>query len=298
MIELLKSMQKNNTLKKPKIMIPHHEYWTTYLQSIQKALSNEYYYYKTGTIPAEKLDDVLVKLNDYYRLDDTPKERFNRFKSGLSVVVIYLLKVADTYYFILMARANESKSGLFFEREKYADASDKKHRISFNDCYEFVRVNKSGYEFEKKENKDKSEKIENKDSKDNKKKIQKIFVSGKNEVWTIKISNKEQNRIVKNFNDALKKNNFQIIKQICYGMCHWIGFSGVREDYVVLKNKLQKRFAMYYASFPRVDKPRYQYKILDDVYKMPPRINNVRFGYKDKNDKDVRKRNTEDVIES
>jgi len=81
-------------------------------------------------------------------------------------------------------------------------------------------------------------------------------------------------------------------------MCHWIGFSGVREDYVVLKNKLQKRFAMYYASFPRVDKPRYQYKILDDVYKMPPRINNVRFGYKDKNDKDVRKRNTEDVIES
>ena len=298
MVELLKNMQKSNTQKKPKIMIPRHEYWTTYLQGIQKALSNEYYYYKTGTIPAEKLDDVLVKLNDYYRLDDTPKERFNRFKSGLSVVVIHLLKVADTYYFILMARANESKSGLFFEREKYADASDKKHRISFNDCYEFVRVNKSGYEFEKKEKKDKSEKIENKDSKDNKKKLQKIFVAGKNEVWTIKISDKEQNRIVKNFNDALKKNNFQIIKQICYGMCHWIGFSGVREDYVVLKNKLQKRFAMYYASFPRVDKPRYQYKILDDVYKMPPRINNVRFGYKDKNDKDVRKRNTEDVIES
>jgi len=179
MVELLKNMQKSNTQKKPKIMIPRHEYWTTYLQGIQKALSNEYYYYKTGTIPAEKLDDVLVKLNDYYRLDDTPKERFNRFKSGLSVVVIHLLKVADTYYFILMARANESKSGLFFEREKYADASDKKHRISFNDCYEFVRVNKSGYEFEKKEKKDKSEKIENKDSKDNKKKYKKFLYPAK-----------------------------------------------------------------------------------------------------------------------
>ena len=113
---------------------------------------------------------------------------------------------------------------------------------------------------------------------------QNVVVSAKNEVWTIKISDKEQNRIITNFNDALKKNNFQIIKQICYGMCHWIGFAGVREDYVVLKNKLQKRFAMYYASFPQVDKSKYPYKILDDVYKMPSKINSVRFGYKDTND--------------
>ena len=155
-------MQKNNTHKKLKIMIPHHEYWTTYLRAIQKALSNEYYYYKTGTIAAEKLDDVLIKLNDYYRLDETPKERFNRFKSGFSVVVIHLLKVADTYHFILMARSNESKTGLFFEREKYADATDKKHRISFNECYEFVRINKSGYEFEKKQKKYESDSLKNK----------------------------------------------------------------------------------------------------------------------------------------
>ena len=277
-------MQKTNTIKKPKMMIPHHEYWTTYFQAIQKALSNDYYYYKTGMVPTEKLDEVLIKLNDYYRLDETPKERFNRFKSGFSVVVIHLLKVADTYYFILMARANESKSGLFFEREKYADARDKKHRISFNDCYEFVRVNKSGYEFEKNKKKEKLENPENIGKNDTPRDAQNVVVSAKNEVWTIRISDKEQNRIITNFNDALKKNNFQIIKQICYGMCHWIGFAGVREDYVVLKNKLQKRFAMYYASFPQVDKSKYPYKILDDVYKMPSKINSVRFGYKDTND--------------
>ncbi len=280
-------MQKNNTHKKLKIMIPHHEYWTTYLRTIQKALSNEYYYYKTGTIAAEKLDDVLIKLNDYYRLDETPKERFIRFKSGFSVVVIHLLKVADTYHFILMARSNESKTGLFFEREKYADATDKKHRISFNECYEFVRINRSGYEFEKKLKKDKSENTEKIENKDSEIKIQNIIVSSKNEVWTVKISEKEQNRILQNFNDALRKNNFQIIKQICYGMCHWIGFAGVREDYVVLKNKLQKRFAMYYASFPKTNTTKYPYKILDDLYEMPPKINSIRFSNKNTNDKGI-----------
>ncbi len=218
----------SNKLKK--ISIPIFEYWTLYLQAIQKSLTNDYFYYKTGTIVEDKLEKTLIKLNDYYRLSETPKERFNRFKNGFSVTVMYILKVQSLYHFIIMTRSNLDRTGIFFERENYADARDKKHRINFNECYEFVRVNKESYTFNGKE------------------------VDAKNGVWTVKISEKEQNKILREFNIGLMKRNYMKIKQICYGLTHWIGFAGVREDYVVMKDKLEKRFTKFHSSQP---KPKY-----------------------------------------
>ena len=238
--------------KNPVFQLSVHLYWTTYLQSIQKALTNDFYYYKTGEIKHDKLVPVLTKLNDYYRLLDTPNVRWERLSSGFSVVVIHMLQVGSGVKFILMAHANKDKTGLFFERETYADARDKSHRINLNECYEFLRINKHDYKFE-----DKS-------------------VDGKNGVWTVGLTEKETKKIELNFETALKKRNYLQLKQICYGLHHLIGFAEVRKDYVNLKNRLESRFAKFHQSFGKsenvVKYANKNYKILSDIYKLPDKI--------------------------
>lgn len=220
-----------------------HWYWTAYLQSIQKSLGNEYYYYKIGEIPFSKLVTVLTKLNDYYRLEDSPAERFARFKSGFSVVVIHMLYTDEGIKFTLMCRANADKTGLFFEREKYADARVKKNRICLRDCYEMVRVNKEIYDPKTRETK-----IEN-------------------EVWTADLTDKEKERIYTVFNTALLARDYKQVKQICYGLHHLIGFAGVRQSYQEIKTKLEKRFTKFMQSQKWSN-----YKILADLYKLPGKI--------------------------
>lgn len=224
-----------------------HLYWTAFLQEIQRSLSHEYYYYKTGEIPYSKLITVLTKLNDYYRLSVTPGERFARYKEGFSVVVIHMLYMDDCVKFVLMCRANDSKTGLFFERESYADARNKKNRITLNNCYELVRVNKTVYNPTTK--------------------LKKI----ENDVWTADLTDAEKDRIYTTFNTALLKRDYKQVKQVCYGLHHLIGFAGVRESYQELKYKLEKRFTKFMHS-----QSWSQYKVLSDLYKLPLKIGYIK----------------------
>jgi len=232
--------------KQPILNLNVHAYWTTYLQAIQKSLSNEYYFYKTGKIPTDKIVSVLSKLTDYYRLCDTNTERFKRYAAGFSTVTIHLLRIDEGLQFILMCRANETQTGLFFEREKYTDARIKRNRINLNECYELIRVNKEAYTYDNQE------------------------VATKNGVWTVQLTDKEQHRIYTEFCIALLKRNYNTIKQICYGLHHLIGFAEVRKTYPVLKLKLEKKFAKFMQSQRLAP-----YKVLADVYKLPQKIGYV-----------------------
>lgn len=233
--------------KNPILQLEIHRYWTAFLQSIQQSLGNEYYYYKTGEIPYHKLNTVLTKLNDYYRLCETPGERFNRYKLGFSVVVIHMLQMKTGVKFVLLCRANPAKTGLFFEREKYADARLKKNRITLNNCYELVRINKTVYNPATQVKK------------------------SENEVWTVDLTAAEQTRIYDIFNSALLKRDYKQLKQVCYGLHHLIGFAGVRVSYQELKLKLEKRFTKFMQSqgIPR-------YKVLSDMYKLPAKIGYIK----------------------
>lgn len=233
--------------KKTVLQLGIHLYWTAFLQEIQRSLSHEYYYYKTGEIQYSKLINVLTKLNDYYRLSETPGERFARYKEGFSVVVIHMLYMDDCIKFVLMCRANDSKTGLFFERESYADARNKKNRITLNDCYELVRINKTVYNPTTK--------------------IKKI----ENDVWTADLTGAEKERIYTTFNTALLKRDYKQVKQVCYGLHHLIGFAGVRESYQELKSKLEKRFTKFMHS-----QNWSQYKVLSDLYKLPLKIGYIK----------------------
>lgn len=236
----MKKYDKINTLK-------IHIYWTTYLQSIIKSLNHEYYFYKTGTISSLKLADVMLKLDDLYKLTDSIVERFERYQNGFSTVVIHMLRIDQEIKFILMCRANATKTGIFFEREKYADARSHKNRISLNDCYEVIRINKEVYNIDTKQ------------------------TNTHNGVWTVGLTIKEQQQIYELFNTALFQRNYKIIKQVCYGLHHLIGFATVRQQYLELKLKLEKRFAKFMGS-----QQWSQYKILADLYKLPTKIGYVK----------------------
>jgi hypothetical protein len=224
-----------------------HIYWTTYLQAIQKSLAAEYFFYKTGEISWNKITSVLAKFDDYYRLSLSPGERFERFKAGYSTVVLHLLRTDNGIKFTLMCRANESKTGIFFEREQYADARNNKTRLHLNNCYELIRINKEEYN------------------------TITSTTKIKNGVWTIGLTSCEQQRIYDNFNTALLKRDYKLVKQICYGLHHLIGFAGVREVYPEIKLKLEKRFAKFMKS-----QKWSQYKVLSDLYKLPLKIGYVK----------------------
>jgi hypothetical protein len=225
-----------------------HTFWTSFLLAIQKSLTQEYYHYVSGIIKNKtKAKSILQKLDDYYRITDSKDERYRRYKDGYSVSIIHLLQMDDTLAFIIMTRINTIK-GLFFEREKYADARDKKHRININQCYEFIRVNKESY-----------------DPKTN-------IKSMTNEVWTVDLTDKEKQSIIENFNDALIKRNYMKVRQICYGLHRLIGFSAVRNTYIELKNKIDAKFVKFQHSQDKI-----QYKSLDEIYKLPKKINYIKF---------------------
>lgn len=236
-----------NSSKKKIEQFQVHMYWTTYLQAIQKSLSDEYFFYKTGELSWNKIINVLTKFDDYYRLSLNSVERFERFKAGYSTVVLHLLRTDNGVKFALMCRANETKTGIFFEREQYADARNNKTRLHLNNCYELIRINKETY-----------------DTTTSTTKI-------KNGVWTIGLTLHEQQRIYDNFNTALLKRDYKLIKQICYGLHHLIGFAGVREVYPEIKLKLEKRFAKFMKS-----QKWSQYKVLSDLYKLPLKIGYVK----------------------
>ncbi len=228
--------------------LPIHIYWTTYLLAIQKSLTQEYFYYVSGVITKkEKVKSIVQKFDDYYRVTDSKDERYRRFKDNYSVSIIHLLKIDNNLVFIIMTRLNTIK-GLFFEREKYADARDKKHRININQCYEFIRINKESFDI----------------------KINKHIVT--NEVWTVDLTEKEKSSIIENFNNALIRRNYMKIRQICYGLHRLIGFSAVRNSYKELKDKLETRFMKFQHSQAET-----KYKTLNEVYKLPNKINYIKF---------------------
>jgi len=195
----------------------------------------------------DKIAGILQKFDDYYHITESKDERYRRYNKGYSVSVIHLLQIGESLVFIIMTKQNIVK-GLFFEREKYADARDKKHRINLNECYEFVRVNKEVFD-----------------------PVNKQLIRT-NEVWTVDITEKEKQAIITSFNQALIKRNYMVIKQICYGLHHFIGFSAVRTTYLELKEILERRFAEFHRSQFEA-----RYTCLDELYRLPKKISYVKF---------------------
>jgi hypothetical protein len=214
-------------------------YWTTFMRQIQTSLAADYFYYKTGFLPLEKVIDVVNKFTDYYHLDLPNYERSRMHKADISTTVIHFFYSGqDEVFFILLARpgVNGKKDGLFFEREKYADARNKKNRIKFN-CYEALQ-------------------------------IQKQAIPGtplKADLsWTWALTKTEIIRVKTEFSLVSRHGNALKIKQLCYGLRHLIGFHGVRNQYYDLRTHFEKEYI-------RTNK-----KPLRDIYYLPDKIGYVK----------------------
>lgn len=211
-------------IKKPTPNLKALDSQRKYLQEIIRALNSEYFYYVQGKISREKIQALAKKFDDLYKINLTPKERFNRFnndKFDSTKFLVYQGKEnnQEIFYYILMTRKNHEQSykGIFFEREKYFDAREKKQRIIFNDKYEIRKVNKEKYTYNDK------------------------IVPAMNEVWTVGISEKEKNRLLDKFNKALMTNDSYNINQVFYALNNLIGFAEVRKDYLAIKRYIEQR---------------------------------------------------------
>lgn len=218
-------------LKKPTSNLKTLDSQRKYLQEIIRSLNSEYFYYVQGKISREKLEGLAKKFDDIYKINLSPKDRFNRFnndKFDSTKFLVYQGKEnnQEIFYYILMTRKNPEQKyqGIFFEREKYFDARDKKQRIVFNDKYEIRKVNKEKYTYNNK------------------------VVPAINEVWTVGISEKEQNRLMDKFNKALLARNWSHISQVCFAITKWQGFAEVRKDYLIFKREIEQRFFKFTQS--------------------------------------------------
>lgn len=196
---------------------PVCKYWTTFLQKIQMSLSVDYVYYKTGFIPQNKLIEVVNKFTDYYKIDLPNYEKSKLTKANFSTTICHFFAPGDgSLFFILMGRPGQdgSKNGLFFEREKYADAMVKRNRITFH-CYEALQIQKQEI----------------------------VGTPVKADLsWTWQLTKDEITRLKDEFSLANRHKNMLKVKQLCYGLRHMIGFHGVRRQYFDLRTHFEKEY--------------------------------------------------------
>jgi len=187
------------------------------MQKIQMSLSADYVYYKTGFIAQNKIVEVVNKFTDYYKLDLPNYEKSKIHKANLSTCVIHFFAPGDgSVFFILMARSgmDGAKTGLFFEREKYADANLKRNRITFH-CYEALQIQKQEMPGTP----------------------VKADLS-----WTWQLTKTELTRLKHEFSVYSRHGNMLKVKQLCYGLRHLIGFHGVRRQYFELRTHFEKEY--------------------------------------------------------
>jgi hypothetical protein len=232
---------------------------TDYIRSIQRLLSSEFCYYINGKLAIEKLEGFIEKLDPIYRLSESSLDKNRRFNLDQPTVVLrlfYFQNSKDIFY-ILMAKkgCNGSIKNLFFEREKYKDARKKDTRICVIN-YEFLRINKEEYEYQKLDEDGKNSTI---------------VSTAKQGVWTLQLSDEYKTKLKENFRSALLKRNTKQVKTCAEIITKLIGFHKVRIDYRNLKNYFEKAVIKM-----RLSDPKFPIKQLEDVTKLPTELRYIR----------------------
>ena len=224
---------------------------TDFIRSIQALLNYNYYYYVTGTLSVHKLPGFIEKLEPLYQLSETSVDKNRRFELDQPTVVIRMFQPnPGEIIYIIMARYgnNGSKKHIFFEREKYKDATNKNQRISVWH-YEFLRINKAAFEYTKTDNKT-GEQIT-------------VKTSGAQGVWTLQLTEEYKSSIKDSFKQVLLKRNLPGIKTKATQITKLIGWHKVRADYKNLKKYLETAVVKM-----RLSDPKYPVKQLSDVIKL------------------------------
>lgn len=206
---------------------------TGFLRSIQFALASGYRYYVTGQIPYNKVISVMNKFDEMYRICESSIDRTRRYKLDQAVVTIKLFfpkdgsKDNDVFHYILLAKSgiNKSKKSMdhiFFYREKYSDAHDKKQAIIV-DHYQFSRINKEAYEATLSSGKQ-------------------IKSASQEGVWTCTLSEKYLKNTKNDFNTALLNRDWFAAHRIMNSQTRLIPFHGVRHDYLHIRKYFYKKY--------------------------------------------------------
>ena len=236
---------------------------TGFLRSIQFALASGYRYYVTGQISYDKIVSVMNKFDEMYRICESAMDRTRRHKLDQAVVTIKVFfpvngsKENDVFHYILLAKPGINKSKrsmdhIFFYREKYSDAHNKKQAITI-EHYVFTRINKEAYEA--------------------------ILPSGKQiksatqeGVWTCTLSEKYIKNMRDGFNATLLNRDWFAAHRIMCSQTKLIPFHGVRHDYLSLRKYFYKTYNEFIKTSNdpviRSKKPKEIYQMLEKLMVM------------------------------
>ena len=233
---------------------------TGFLRSIQFALASGYRYYITGQIPYSKVISVMNKFDEMYRICESSIDRTRRHKLDQAVVTIKLFfpkggsRENDIFHYILLAKpgtnnTKRSMDHIFFYREKYSDAHNKKQLIVV-EHYVFSRINKEAYEAVLASGKE-------------------IKSASQEGVWTCILSDEYIKNTKDKFNSTLLNRDWFAAHRIMCSQTKLIPFHGVRHDYL----KLRKYFYKTYIEFIKTSNdPSVQKKQSKEIFQMPEKL--------------------------
>lgn len=120
----------------------------SFLQSIQKAASNGYFYYTSGKVQAEKLDAFIKKIQHVYLLNQSTQQCWRRKKKGLANAKFFVYPCESdpsglSFFWVLMLTAGKH---IAYEKEHLKDLRQRKTRLIFSNYQLVQKPNATGKE--------------------------------------------------------------------------------------------------------------------------------------------------------
>jgi hypothetical protein len=115
---------------------------TQFLRQIQKSATNEYFFYATGKVSAEKTVEFCKKIRASYETDRSKQQKWRAKKKGVANTNFFLFpdnQEKEKFNWVIMATKGEGK---VHENEKLSDLRLRKSRLRVMD-YELVQKPRS-----------------------------------------------------------------------------------------------------------------------------------------------------------
>lgn len=200
-------MNKAKNKTKLKALIRKFPVYTDLKDLLHHLLLNNiranYFYFVSGTVTLNSLEELMMKFHNYYSILDQYYTMNFKYKNNKATIKFFLFYdgSSDQLIFLLFARAgiNGSRDHLFFDLEKKV-----KNLRSSKTPLNFL-----GYQLNKLD-----------------------------DMWTWFISKEYQTNFINELEELIIRKNIRLINQHISKLKTFIGFKGVRADFVKFKDKI------------------------------------------------------------
>jgi len=131
---------KASTTRQVKIMIIQHK--TDLMRQMIRLISHGYQYWVSGSVPASKVEAMILKFDDRYSVKATSQQRYRRKKRGEANAQLLICPVPDSTELQWWLLATDGE-GLIHQMENLCDGTKKRSRIVITG-YELLKTPREG----------------------------------------------------------------------------------------------------------------------------------------------------------